>query len=175
MRLSIFRNTIILLTAYIMVFVGQATGQIVFTGRVSCHIVDVKDSSIIGATVALSRSSDSTVMKISVTGLDGNLIFEDVPVGNYYLLVTGIGYKKVISNAFTIDADHPDIAVGSLKLVTDVAQLKEVTIQASKPFIEHLDDRTVINVNNSIVSAGSTALEVLSRSPGVLVTGNDDI
>ena len=175
MKLSNLRNTIILLFAYIIFFVSHAAGQAVLKGRVSCHIVDVRDSSIIGATVTLSRTSDSTVVKISVTGLDGNLVFEDVPVGNYYLLVTGIGYKKAISNAFTIDTGHPDVAIGSLKLMTDVAQLSEVTIQARKPFIEHLDDRTVINVNNSIVSAGSTALEVLSRSPSVLVTGNDDI
>jgi iron complex outermembrane recepter protein len=154
---------------------SHATAQTVFTGRVSCRITDVKDSSIIGATVALTRSSDSTIVKLSITGVDGSLNFEDVPAGNYYFRVTAIGFKKVNSNAFTVDTEHASIMVGSLKLMMDVSQLREVTVQARKPFIEHLDDRTVINVNNSIVSAGSTALEVLSRSPGVLVTGTDNI
>ncbi len=47
--------------------------------------------------------------------------------------------------------------------------LKEVTIQAKKPFIEHRADKTVINVENSIVAAGSTALELLEKAPGVTI------
>src|SRR6185295_2449053 len=38
-----------------------------------------------------------------------------------------------------------------------------------KPLYQQLIDRTVINVENSITSAGSTALEVLMRSPGIMV------
>ncbi|MBK7871030.1 MAG: TonB-dependent receptor [Saprospiraceae bacterium] len=36
-------------------------------------------------------------------------------------------------------------------------------------------DKLIVNVENSIVSAGSSALEVLQRSPGVIVDQNDNI
>lgn len=49
-----------------------------------------------------------------------------------------------------------------------VNQLKEVSIQSKKPFIEHRADKTIINVENSIV-AGGTALEVLEKAPGVTI------
>ena len=44
-----------------------------------------------------------------------------------------------------------------------------------KPFIQKLTDRIVVNVDNSVVNAGSTALEVLERSPGVTINQNDQI
>ena len=42
-------------------------------------------------------------------------------------------------------------------------------LKPKKPLYEQKVDRMVINVENSIVSAGGTALEVLERSPGVNV------
>ena len=53
--------------------------------------------------------------------------------------------------------------------------LKEVTVTIQKPFIQKLSDRIVVNVENSIISAGSTALDVLQRSPGVTVSQDDVI
>ena len=44
-----------------------------------------------------------------------------------------------------------------------------MNITAKKPMFEQKIDRMVINVANSITNTGSTALEVLMRSPGVTV------
>ncbi len=55
------------------------------------------------------------------------------------------------------------------KKVQDVTQLKAVSVQAKKPFVEHRADKTIINVENSIVASGSTALEVLEKSPGISI------
>ena len=50
-----------------------------------------------------------------------------------------------------------------------------MVIEAQKPLIEQHLDKTVVNVENSIVSAGSTALEVLEKAPGVVMDQNDNI
>lgn len=55
------------------------------------------------------------------------------------------------------------------------SQLGGVTVTARKPFIQKLSDRIVVNVENSNVSAGSSAMEVLERSPGVNIDQNDAI
>jgi outer membrane receptor protein involved in Fe transport len=44
-----------------------------------------------------------------------------------------------------------------------------------KPFIEQQIDKTVVNVENSVVSAGSTAIEILEKSPGVTVDKDGNI
>jgi outer membrane receptor protein involved in Fe transport len=48
-------------------------------------------------------------------------------------------------------------------------ELDEITVAAKKPLYEKQIDRLVVNVQESITAAGSTVLEVLSRSPGVMV------
>jgi RNase P/RNase MRP subunit p29 len=47
-------------------------------------------------------------------------------------------------------------------------------VVAKRPFVEQRLDRTVVNVANSIVASGSTALEVLEKSPGVTVDRQND-
>ena len=48
-------------------------------------------------------------------------------------------------------------------------QIQEVDVVAKKPVYELKVDRMVVNVENSITSSGNTALEVLEKSPGVVV------
>ena len=58
----------------------------------------------------------------------------------------------------------------------DALMLDAVEVKARKPLFEQRIDRLVVNVAESITSAGSTALEVLERSPGVIVNRqNNDI
>lgn len=47
--------------------------------------------------------------------------------------------------------------------------LKEVTVTAKMPLIKHKVDRIIVNVDGMISAAGSNALEILSKSPGVFV------
>jgi hypothetical protein len=48
-----------------------------------------------------------------------------------------------------------DKDLGKIKLATDVRQLTEVTIVASKPMVKLEGDKKVFNVEKNIVSAGA--------------------
>jgi iron complex outermembrane receptor protein len=54
-------------------------------------------------------------------------------------------------------------------------QLEEVAVVSKLPFVERKIDRTIINPDALIANAGSNALEVLAKSPGVMVTENGTI
>ena len=70
---------------------------------------------------------------------------------------------------FQSHASNSPFKATTLSLQVSATQLGNVTVTARKPFIQKLSDRIVVNVENSIVSAGSSALDVLERSPGVIV------
>src|SRR3954462_3563410 len=53
--------------------------------------------------------------------------------------------------------------------------LQTVTITSSKPLIERKLDRTVMNVENSVLAAGNSALEILERAPGVTIDKDDNV
>lgn len=156
-------------------FSMAANAQSNTTGRVSTKITDERSNGIDGATVSLLGTRDSSLVKINITEKDGSVSFEQIKEGHYLLGVSAVGYKKAWSAAFTVSPDNKSVPVPTIHLERSTTQLNEVSVQASKPFIERQLDRVVINVNSSIVSAGSTALDVLSRAPGVLVNQNDDI
>jgi len=140
--------------------------------RISARVTDDKSNAIDGATVSLLNAKDSLLVKVNITEKDGTILFEQVKDGKYLLSVSAVGYKKTWSAPFNTDKD---IKLADIVLEHNNTQLNEVNVQANKPFIERQLDRTVINVNSSIVSAGSTAMDVLARAPGVLVNQNDDI
>ena len=54
-------------------------------------------------------------------------------------------------------------------------KLTDVVVTSKKPLVEQKIDRMVINVDASVTNAGSTALEVLERSPGVMVDKDGNI
>ncbi|WP_316831396.1 outer membrane beta-barrel family protein [Pedobacter aquatilis] len=134
--------------------------------KLSGKVVDEKGQALPFAVVRILNSPDTTVVKSGSTNVDGEFIFEQLKDGNYQLLISMMGYKVKKTAAFALNAD---LRMTDVTLTSDAKQLKEVSVQGRKPYIEHQMDKTVLNVENSIVSSGSTALEVLEKAPGVQV------
>ncbi|MGH2648852.1 MAG: TonB-dependent receptor plug domain-containing protein, partial [Ginsengibacter sp.] len=53
--------------------------------------------------------------------------------------------------------------------------LKEVTVQTHKPFIQLQNNKTVVNMEASLTSIGTSALEALEKLPGVTIDRNGTI
>ena len=119
------------------------------------------------ASVLLLQPSDSSLVKGNVTNEDGTFSIEKVTKGGYLLSASMVGYEDTYQ---TIEVPATgNLDVGIINISDNVAQLDAVTVTAKKPLFEQKIDRMVVNVANSVTSAGSNALEVLERSPGVIV------
>lgn len=145
-------------------------------GKVTGSIKDGGNQKIIdAASVTLLNAKDSSLVKAAVTDKAGNFSFENVKEGKYLVLATSVGHTKSYSNSFTISLNNLTSNVGVLQLVQAEKALKEVVVSTKKPLIERKLDRTIVNVDASITSAGSTALEVLEKAPGVSVDKDGNI
>ncbi|HTI94638.1 MAG TPA: TonB-dependent receptor [Puia sp.] len=51
----------------------------------------------------------------------------------------------------------------------DTSQLKTIIVRGTKPLFQQQINGTVVNVGNSILTKGSSVLEVLERSPGIVI------
>lgn len=130
-------------------------------------IQDEKNEPVAFANVLLLNESDSVLVTGVTSEADGHYLIDQVKAGNYLLMVSVVGYEKKYRPLRLEAGKQSDLS--PIVLNAETQALKEVTVVAKKPFIEQQIDRTVVNVENSIVSAGATALEVLERSPGVTV------
>jgi outer membrane receptor protein involved in Fe transport len=146
---------------------AQTPAAINAKGKISGAILDEKSQPFPFVNVLLLNAKDSVLVKGLAADDNGKFLFDQVEAGKYMTLVSMVGYQKSYSATFQVKDEAVNLPTITLK--TDTQSLNEVTVVAKKPFIEQQIDRTVINVENSIVSAGATALEVLERAPGVTV------
>ena len=142
--------------------------------NISGTIEDSIDRKIDNVNVLLLRASDSGLVKGMLTDVNGYFLFKDIQKGKYFIKSTYTGLNPYNSEIFSISAGN-NKDVGFIHLYEKTMQLEEVKVAAKKPLLEQKIDRLVINVANSITSAGSTALEILERSPGVTVDHQNNL
>lgn len=127
------------------------------------------------ATVELRHSKDSSLIKTALTDKSGLAEFEKVAPGSYIFKVTSVNFAPHFSTAFHLTGQQQEQNVPAITMVRASAELQGVTVTGKKPFIQKLTDRIVVNVESSIASAGSSALDVLETSPGITLDQNDAI
>ena len=141
------------------------------TGSISGKVIDSLQLPLEGATVLLLSSANNTPVKTALTDVKGLFVLDKVKWGSYKLIISIAGYKKD-SSAIMLSEEKHTLNTGNIKLVAVSKSLQDITITAQRPPVERKIDRTVVNVDQMISAAGSTALEVLERSPGVSVDNN---
>lgn len=170
---SIF--TKIVLTLILIICVNAIFAQTKpATAQVSGSLIDAKNQPVDYATVSLIKATkDSTVVKGTLSAAAGSYKIGQVAPGNYVIRATSTGLAKTTSKEFTINGT--DVVVPVLTMPATTQTLNAVNVNASKPLIEQKIDRTVMNVEGSVLAAGNSALEILERAPGVTVDKDDNI
>ncbi len=143
------------------------------TAKISGLIKDEQGKALPSASVSLLKARDSALVKIAVTDKEGKYEFENITQGKYLVSISSIGYKKNFSSQ--INVAGKDVQVPAVTALQNAKDLGNVTVTAQRPFVETKLDKTVVNVDASPTSAGSTALEVLEKSPGVTVDNDGNI
>lgn len=143
------------------------------TSTISGKIVDAKNAPLEFVNVVLLNASDSSLVKAAVTDEQGAFVFDQVLPGDFRLLLSQVGYKKTYTDVFKKEEAYKKL--DPIKLEEDAKTLQEVEITNKRPLIEHKPGKTIVNVENSIISSGGTVYDVLKRSPGVLIDKDGNI
>ena len=163
-ELTAFMKLIFLLAAIIFINI-IAKAQTSIRGKV--HSSNGKP--IAGATVLLLNAGDSVLIKGIISTEEGNYSFTNIIPGSYIIGSSYTGFRQAYTPVFSIKTAEDNINLDNIELQKEEVALDNVTVTSKKPLFEQKIDRMVINVASSITSAGSTALDVLERSPGVTV------
>jgi hypothetical protein len=154
----------LLLPVLFFLLISTAFSQGIIQGKV--HDSQAKEMSF--ANVLLWNKPDSAMVKGVVSDESGSYIFTEIPKGEYYVEVHILGYAKTHSPVFSfLGTEKNNLA--TIILVQEDQNLEEVTVVATRPFFELVEGKMVVNVANSISAAGLSVIDVLDRSPGVMV------
>ncbi|MEO5776477.1 MAG: TonB-dependent receptor [Flavobacterium sp.] len=168
------KNRQILIVAIILLQLNYCLSQ-TNSGKINGFVFNEKKAAVEFANVTLHRVSDSVFVKASITDEKGNFELDNLSEGNYYFKVSHASFENYKSKSFTLSAEKPSLSFENIVVKTNSNKLNEVVVTKEKQFIERKLDKIIVNVENSIVSAGNTVLDVLERSPSVMVNQESSI
>jgi hypothetical protein len=142
--------------------------------KVSGQINDNNGKPLAAATIMLQKAKDSSLVKTAVTNASGNYEIAPVKPGSYFVSATSAGMKKTSSPVFEVKENENATAPA---LVTQPVpkDMAGVTVSSAKPMVEVRADKTILNVEGTINAVGNDALELLRKSPGVMVDKDDNL
>nr|WP_068892155.1 TonB-dependent receptor [Pedobacter panaciterrae] len=152
----------------------SALGQ-VSPGVISSTVKDAKNEAVSGATVSLLKATDTAVITSRTTDIDGKFQFNNIGKGAYLLKITAVGMKGFNSSPLHLEENKSIALPVIILLPAKSTELAEVVIKAKRPLIQMEIDKTVVNVDAMISSASSNTLEVLEKTPGIVINSSGDI
>ncbi len=156
-------QVLLLFFSLVLFYTPRLHAQVYVTGE----IISPDGLPVPFANVLLLQPLDSSLLFGEITNEEGRFIF-DVQPATYLLNVSMLGYKSYYSSV-EVDPLQKQVSLSPISLSENAYELGEIVVNGKRPIFEKESDRTIINVQNSITSAGNTLLEVLEKSPGVTV------
>ena len=142
-------------------------------GSISGKLIETSGDPAAFVTVIL-LNTDSAIVKTDFSKDDGAFLFPNIAKGEYHIQVNSVQYKPHFSESILI-ADEQNLKLAPIKLAAAVKELDEVKVVATKPLIEVQPDKTVFNVEGSPNASGNNGMDLLRKSPGVIIDNNDNV
>ena len=126
------------------------------------------------ANIALVKADNGELITGAVSDDQGKFTLSTKATGKAVLSVSSIGFVTYTSEEFEL---KPGLKkdLGIVEIEEELTALDEVTVKSSRPDVIIEADRTIVNIEGTVLAEGNTALDVVGRSPGVYVDADGNI
>lgn len=138
-------------------------------------VTDQQKNPVDLATIRLIRTADESVISSTYSDVDGSYTFSSIAPGTYQVSATLLGHATEVSDPIVIVAETKSVPAVNFTLNISTNEIETVTVTAERPLIERRPDMLVVNVENSALAAGNSALDILQRSPGVTLDKDENL
>ncbi len=127
-------------------------------------VVDEKNQTLIGATVAVLNPADKSIINGNTTDINGVFRIDGLSNSKILLKISYLGYTDVIK--FFMAKDSVTNA-GTIQLSPDATMLKDVKIVGQEIPSKQKGDTTEINANAFKTNPDATSEDLVSKMPGI--------
>lgn len=139
-------------------------------GKITGKIIDNDVNSPLEFVTVAIFDANKNLIGGGISDFNGKFKIENIPVDiSVYARFSFIGYQDYISDAFVIDNANNTKNLNIIKLKSSAQTLGAVNVTAQKRMIEYSLDKKIVNVEQSLVSDGGTAADVLENVPSITV------
>jgi len=159
------KNSGVLLLLMLIPLAAQA--QISIHGTVK----DSADMPVAGAVIMLQTLQDSNIVKTGITDSNGYYAITYPDNTPDILQVNALGFE---SRTYPLpQKKHADVLL-DIMVERQSNEIDEVVVTRKQPLFESRPDRIIFNVSQSLAAAGSDALEILRKAPGIIIHPSDN-
>jgi hypothetical protein len=153
------------LTIILLFFFGTflSTAQNTISGK----ITDATKTSLPFANVILYEKGSTENPKGVISDDHGNYYFENIKNGNYYIVISMLGFKTKKNKAFLVASNQKFNFI----LKEERQTLNEVLIKSKRPVIRQTAEKLIVDLEKSEM-IHTNLQDVMRKIPGVLVTNN---
>ena len=120
------------------------------------------------ATAVLTDKATKASIKVAQTDMNGAFTLPDLPAGTFTFRISFVGYQTMVRDNVVINAATGTLNFGEIKMKTAAGNaLKDVTVTAQKATMQLGIDKKVFSVDQSLVSEGGSAGDLLQNVPSV--------
>lgn len=144
-------------------------------GTVKGRILDKQSNEVLPfVNIKVSNADTDKSAKVAISDANGQFSVVGLPVGNYVLTVSYVGYKN-LTRRFTISDKSKTVSYAALYISEDQHALKEVTVTGQRSQMKLEVDRKSFTVDQVLAAAGGSASDLLENIPSVEVTTDGEI
>ena len=153
------------ITLLFLLLTYTSFGQTVFSGKV----VDSFKNPIPFCNVLLIDTNSSQNYVGGATDENGYFEIETNFSGSIKVKISNVGFQEYLSEKININQDNSVFELGEISLSDEAFALDDVSVLAKKLPYKREIDRTVISLENEPNTQGSSVLDILERTPGVIL------
>ena len=158
----------IIFLLFIISTINSVANNYVITGK----IIDTENKLIEIGNVILLNPKDSSIIKGELF-MSGQFRISSISDDELLLKITSVGYQDNFQLVKRTNTDTlVDIGTITLKINNN---LKQVEVISKLPLFERDGEKVKVNVENSVLSSAGTVLDVLKKSPTVMIDNSDNV
>lgn len=108
------------------------------------------------------------------TSQNGQFLLAGVPLGNYTLTVSFVGFKTQ-TFALKLDGKGGNKKIADVLMREDAQLMRETVVEGKMPEMIVVEDTTVYNASAFTVPVGSMVEELIKKLPGIVIDDNGTI
>ena len=153
---------------------GKRPGQSEKKGEIFGNIQDsITNEAMAYVTVLALKQPEGKAVGGAVTLDNGNFSIADLPLGDYHLKISFVGYKTSIVKGISLTEEKSTFNLKNATISSTVLQTVEVV--GGEPDITFEIDKKVVNVEDQINTDGQTAVEILENIPSISVSSDGTV